>query len=982
MRKRLLLISFSGLLILVLAIGLRPSTTSARQGETPWAPWENKDLSTLGDDNSGSKVAMSEDVLTPGGQPSLQVMPSGTSGETKVAVPVSGADLQDWTTYGQLELEVYLPPENALNANKFFLGEGDVTGEWAWVGGIFSETAVQTGWNRLVYVLDPAMRQPKADGQYMLYLSFFSEDENKNKVNLTEAFYLGGAYLSGAGEAAAAGGETAAAEPVAETVLWKVWEGKNPGMFGDDNTGTNFAQSADILTPSGANSLEIIPGGTIDETKFAFPVSGANLQDWATHSQFELEIYLPPENSVNPNSFFLGMADITGEWAWVGGVWGILQGDSGWTRIVFPLDPMMQQPNPNGAYMVYLASINLDENKNKTVLTEPFYLGSGYLTNAPEATPVPTAVVWPVWESKDLAVLGDDNSGSTFALSNEVLTADGKPSLQIMPGGTSAETKLAFPISAAELQDWSGFTKVELDVYLPAENAMNPNKFFMGMGDVTGEWSWVGGIFGGTTTTTLEAGWNRVVYTPLDPMRQPKADGKYMLYLSFFYEDATGKPPLTEPFYLGSMYLSEPVVVTAPGEYSQDAVYQSEVDLLLSFDDVALLDAVAHETFDFFWYEANPANGLIKDRSTADSPASIASVGFGLAALPIGVDRGWITYDQGYERALTTLQTFANGGVQGEHGFFYHFVDMQTGERVWSSEVSSIDSTLFIAGALTAAQYFQETEVAALAEQLYEQMDWQWMLSNGDMVSMGWKPDIGFLSAFWDHFDESLLIYPLAIGSPTHLISASSWAEWKRPVDPQGEFIYLTGDPLFVYQYPLAYLNLRNHEDAYANYFNNTVRACERHEKFAADHAATFKTYQNGVWGISASDGPRGYQAYGTGNQDGTIAPYASIACLPFTPDAAFSSMRAMLQQYGTKVWREYGFVSAINADVDWYSVDHIGIDEGDILLMITNAQDGFVWNLFMQNENIQKALVDMGFVEQESDYAVTPAYLEKVKAG
>lgn len=585
-------------------------------------------------------------------------------------------------------------------------------------------------------------------------------------------------------------------------------------MLGDDNTGSDFAQSADVLTPSGAQSLQVIPSGTADETKLSFPVSGNNLQDWITHGQVELELYLPPENAVNPNRVFMGLAEITSEWTWAGGLFGEIKGDSGWTRAVFVLDPVMQRINTNGAYLLYLAFFHADANENKIVLTEPFYLGSITLAPAPEAEPAEAA-------------------------------------------GEAA--------------------------------------------------------------------------------------------------------PLTA-----------------------DTVYEREVALLLSLDDVGLLDAVAHETFDYFWYEANPDNGLIKDRSTPDSPSSIAAVGFGLAAIPIGIDRGWITYNQGYERALVTLRTFAEGGVQGQNGFFYHFVDMETGERVWSSEVSSIDSALFIAGALTAGQYFQGTEVEALARQLYEQMDWQWMMANTNMVSMGWKPDIGFLSSTWDHFDESLLLYVLAIGSPTHPIPAETWDRWKRPVNTQEGYIYLPAEPLFVYQYPLAFLDLAGKEDAYANYFNNTRMACERNRAFSEANADIFATYQNGVWGISASDGPRGYRAYGAngGNHDGTIAPYASIACLPFTPDAALEGMRAMLREYGPKVWREYGFVSAINAAEDWYSVEHIGIDQGDILLMITNYQDGFVWDLFMQLEPVQQALEAMGFVESAGDYAVTPAYLEEVKGG
>lgn len=809
MRKSLIsLLSLFLVVALVVFSAPRLPVALAQDGGLMWPVWEDKDLSALGDDNTGSTWALSEDVQTPGGSAALQVTPSGTSEETKLAFPVSGADLQDWVTHREVALEVYLPEENALNPNRFFMGMADTGGEFIWVGGVFSETEAQPGWNQIVFVPDSAMRAPDPEASYTLYLSFFNEDENANKTPLTEPFYVGSMFLMG--EEAA----PEAAEPATEAVAFAAWDAKNPGMLGDDNTGSDFAQSADVLTPSGAQALEVIPSGTADETKLSFPVSGNNLQDWTTHGQVELELYLPPENEVNPNRVFMGLAEITGEWTWAGGVFGEVQGESEWVRAVFVLDPVMQRINTNGAYILYLSFFNADENDNKVVLTEPFYLGGITLAPAPE----------------------------------------------------------------------------------PEESA---------------------------------------------PAEEGEAD------------DATA---------------------------SADVVYEREVALLLSLDDVGLLDAVAHETFDYFWYEANPENGLIKDRSTPDSASSIAAVGFGLAAIPIGVDRGWITYDQGYERALTTLTTFAEGGVQGEHGFFYHFVDMDTGERVWSSELSSIDSALFIAGALTAGQYFADTEVEVLARQLYEAMDWEWMMSNTNFVSMGWKPDIGFLSATWDHFDESMLLYALAIGSPTHPVPPETWDRWDRPVNRQQGYIYLPSEPLFVYQYPLAFLDLRGKEDAYANYFNNTRMACERNQAFSAANADIFATYQNGVWGISASDGPRGYRAYGAngGNHDGTVAPYASIACLPFTPDAALEGMRAMLREFGPRVWREYGFVSAINAAEDWYSVEHIGIDHGDILLMIANYQDGFVWDLFSQIEDIQRALDLMGFVESEGDYAVTPAFLEQ----
>jgi hypothetical protein len=451
------------------------------------------------------------------------------------------------------------------------------------------------------------------------------------------------------------------------------------------------------------------------------------------------------------------------------------------------------------------------------------------------------------------------------------------------------------------------------------------------------------------------------------------------MYLAFFNQEGSGsKTPLTEPFYVGDIHLELTAIIDIA---ATEARYQQEVDALLTMDDDALLATVARETFDFFWHEASPNTGLILDRNAPNAAASIASVGFGLAAIPVAVERGWITHDAGYERAHLAISTFVNGGVQGEHGFFYHFVDVETGQRRWNSEVSSIDTALLVAGALVAGQYFEGTEVQQLANTLYENVEWDWMMSTGSVPRMGWLPERGFLRESWDHFDESLILYVLALGSPTHPIPASTWDFWRRPVNAEDEYIYLPGEPLFVYQFPLAFVNLRNMEDAYANYWNNAVMACERNRQFAFDRSDRYQTYRNGVWGLSASDGPFGYRAYGAyeRNHDGTVAPYASIACLPFTPEYSFEGMRALLNTYGSRVWREYGFVSAINADEDWYSREHIGIDQGDILLMISNVQDGAVWQLFMSHPRVQVGLDAMGFVESAGDYAITPAYLSKV---
>lgn len=576
---------------------------------------------------------------------------------------------------------------------------------------------------------------------------------------------------------------------------------------------------------------------------------------------------------------------------------------------------------------------------------------------------------WEPWANLDITTLTDDGTGSTFASSD----VDGEPALQITPGGGSEETKLAWPVSGDDLIAWAGASWVDLDVYLPETNMLNPNNFFMGLADVTGEWAWMDGVFGDASG---DSGWITVHFDPANAVQQVQADGQYILYLSFFDENKT---PLTEPFYAGPIRVipgSSTASGSAGSAYAGAVPMSEEVTALLAMDDADFMDAVAHQTFDYFWQEVNPDNGLIRDRSTATSPASIAAVGFGLAAIPVGVERGWITADEGTERALTTLNTFLDGGVQGEHGFYYHFVDMHTGERVWDSELSSIDTSLLAAGALVAGQYFGG-EVQTAANELYERIEWDWMTNGGEFVSMGGTPDGGFLDAAWDHFDESQILYALAIGSPTHPISASAWADWIRPINVSDESIYLPGDPLFVYQYPQAFLNLRGLEDAFANYWNNTTRACERHRDYIAANTGDYATYSHGAWGLSASDGPNGYRAYGAApvNNDGTIAPYASAACVPFTPADSLASMRALLTAYGDRVWREYGFVSAVNETARWYSRDHIGIDQGDILLMLANAQDGLVWNAFMSHPAIQSALDAMGFVESTGDYAITPAY-------
>lgn len=396
----------------------------------------------------------------------------------------------------------------------------------------------------------------------------------------------------------------------------------------------------------------------------------------------------------------------------------------------------------------------------------------------------------------------------------------------------------------------------------------------------------------------------------------------------------------------------------------------------LSPEDEAFLNEIEYRAFRYFWEQVEPSTGLVKDRSRPDSPSSIAAVGFGLVAIPIGIERGWITRDEGLERVLTTLRTF-HDKVEGVHGFYYHFVDPRTGKRAMGSEVSSIDTAWFIAGALFAGEYFGG-EVQQLARELYERVEWDWMLDpNTLQLRHGWLgPISGFLPYNWDVYSEHMLMYLLAIGSPTHPIPPKAWDAWQRPA-PDG-YIRCPTESMFVYVYSHAWIDFRNRHDHYANYWNNSIVAINRNRLFCYANRFRYATYGRHVWGITASDGPDGYKGYGAreGGHDGTIAPYAAVSALPFIPEEAMAAIRTMKEKYGDKIWGEYGFTSAFNVDRNWYSTEFIGIDKGIELLMVENFRTEFVWRIFMRNRYIRKAMAAVGFVyDPKATFVLTPAY-------
>lgn len=401
----------------------------------------------------------------------------------------------------------------------------------------------------------------------------------------------------------------------------------------------------------------------------------------------------------------------------------------------------------------------------------------------------------------------------------------------------------------------------------------------------------------------------------------------------------------------------------------------------LSTSDERFLDEVQRKAFLYFWEQTDPVTGLTKDRAgnfggTDRGIASMAATGFGLTALTIAERRGWITRQQAYDRVLTALRHLRTRQPH-EHGWFHHFVDAASGEPSPHAEVSSIDTALLLAGALTAGKHFAGTEVDRLAREIYERVDFPWMMTDGGArpesrtLSMGWTPG-GFISARWDAYSEHQILYILGLGSPTHPLPAESWRAWKRP--EKGPLTQASG-PLFTHQYSQLWLDLRGWNDAGQDYFANSVEATLAHRDAALAARGDYKTYGPKCWGLTACDGPEGYRAYGAYPnatiQDGTIAPAAAGGSLAHTPALSIAALRYMRARYGDRIWGRYGFSDAFNADPRWRerfnadglwrSPDAVGIDQGAILLAAENARSGGVWAEFMATEHARRAFQMLG---------------------
>ncbi|MEA1072953.1 glucoamylase family protein [Sphingomonas sp. LY160] len=428
------------------------------------------------------------------------------------------------------------------------------------------------------------------------------------------------------------------------------------------------------------------------------------------------------------------------------------------------------------------------------------------------------------------------------------------------------------------------------------------------------------------------------------------------------------------------------------------------------------LDDLERRTFQWFWDTANPVNGLVPDRWPTKSFSSIAAVGFGLTAYPIGVERGWVSRGDARARTLTTLRFFAGlpqgpqaAGVAGHKGFFYHFLDMDTGHRFKTTELSSIDTVLFLGGALFAAQYFdgadrEETEIRRLANQLNDAVDWRWMLGKGPFVSMGWKPEDGFIASQWDQYNEATLLYVLALGSRTHAISPDIWTRYTAQFDKSwgdkwGER-HLFFPPHFGHQYSHVWVDFRGIRDPWLrskglDLFENSRRATRAQRNYAIANPKRWTGYDGEVWGLTACDGPGdfklsidgtereffSYSARGPDDRDdGTIAPTAMAASIAFEPELVRAGLAAMQRRYGPTIYGQYGFLDSFNptlrdpaqvptllhgrvvAGTCWVDGDYLGIDLGPIIAMIANERDSFVWERMKRCRPIVDGLKRAGF--------------------
>jgi hypothetical protein len=421
-----------------------------------------------------------------------------------------------------------------------------------------------------------------------------------------------------------------------------------------------------------------------------------------------------------------------------------------------------------------------------------------------------------------------------------------------------------------------------------------------------------------------------------------------------------------------------------------------------SLDLARELAELQRKTFGYFVHEANPANGLVRDNTRYGSASSIAAVGLALACYPVAVRRGYLTRDEAAERTRTTLRFFAESpqgpeaDATGYRGFFYHFLDMRTGERAHRCELSTMDTAILLAGALTAAEYFDrddraELQIRRFADSLYRDADWEWTLDGGLAVRHGWTPEGGFLASRWQGYNEALVLYALGLGSPTHPLPEESYAAWTATYEWRKVYGIesLFGGPLFLHQLSHLWIDFRGIRDSYMgekgiDYFENSRRATLVQQRYAERNPRRYRGYSRDIWGITASDGPgpavrrigrrvRHFYDYcgrgvPDGPDDGTLSPWAVMASLPFAPEIVLPTFASYIEKYPGMRSR-YGFLCSLNPTYrvaanrqGWLAKGYFGLDQGPVVLMIENFTSGMIWSLMRRCRPLVDGLRRAGF--------------------
>ena len=394
------------------------------------------------------------------------------------------------------------------------------------------------------------------------------------------------------------------------------------------------------------------------------------------------------------------------------------------------------------------------------------------------------------------------------------------------------------------------------------------------------------------------------------------------------------------------------------------------VPTTLTEDDMQFLYELECLTVRYFWEQADPYTGLVKDRCNVRVPsdpsvvASIAATGFGLTAICIGDQHGFLLTADAQDRVITTLRSLWKK-LPNHRGFYYHFANINTGERVWDSEVSSVDTAILLCGVLTCRQHFQHPEITKLANDIFNRVDWTWLSEDTSLLPHGWTPEIGFLPYRWDYYSELMMMYLLGLGSSAHPLNADAWNAWKRVTFEYDGLRYIGSfAPLFVHQYSQAWFDFRHRRDRFADYFQNSIIATDVHRRFCIELGKQFPTYSDDLWGITASDSEKGYVIWGgppaMGPIDGTVVPSAAGGSLPFLPQPTMRVLRTIHDRYPS-AWCKYGFVNAFNPLKNWYDNDVVGIDTGITMLMAENARTGYVWETFMKTPEARRGMARAG---------------------